>query len=151
MPASPNNDRSIPSQVDRNASADGRASGFRAGPRPYFGRASREINLGEVLAEFLQTEGIAEAVEQGAHKKGLAIDIRRIMQAKGVSEAALARLLGTSRTAVRRILDPQEHGTRLDSLVRLSAALGYTIDIRLIAAQGRRPNNRRRSNARRAA
>jgi antitoxin HicB len=108
-------------------------------------------HVGSDFAEFLQTEGIADAVEQGAHKKALAIDIRRIMQVKGVSEAALARRLGTSRTAVRRILDPQEHGTRLDSLVRLSAALGYTIDIRLVAAERRRPNDRRRSNTRRAA
>jgi antitoxin component HigA of HigAB toxin-antitoxin module len=107
-------------------------------------------HVGSDFAEFLQTEGIADAVEQGAHKKALAIDIRRIMQVKGVSEAALARRLG-SRTAVRRILDPQEHGTRLDSLVRLSAALGYTIDIRLVAAERRRPNDRRRSNTRRAA
>jgi len=107
-------------------------------------------HVGSDFAEFLQTEGIADVVEQGAHKT-LAINIRRIMQVKGVSEAALARRLGTSRTAVRRILDPQEHGTRLDSLVRLSAALGYTIDIRLVAADGRRPNDRRRSNTRRAA
>jgi antitoxin HicB len=108
-------------------------------------------HLGSDFSEFLETEGIAGAVERGAHKKALAIDIRRIMETKGISEAALARRLGTSRTAVRRMLDPQEHGTRLDSLVRLSAGLGYTIDIRLVAAQRRPRNNRRRSNTRRAA
>jgi antitoxin HicB len=107
-------------------------------------------HVGSDFVEFLRTEGIADEVEQGAQKKVLAIDIRRIMQAKGVSEAALARDMGTSRTAIRRILDPQEQGTRLDSLVRLSAALGYALDIRLVAAPVR-SKGRRRSSARRAA
>ncbi len=108
-------------------------------------------HVGSDFGEFLQTEGIAHEVEQGAHKKALAIDIRRIMEAKRVSEAALARRLGTSRTAIRRMLDPQEHGTRLDSLVRLSAALGYALDIRLVAVPVRRSKGGRHGNARRAA
>jgi len=108
-------------------------------------------HVGSDLAEFLDAEGIAEEVEHGAHKKVLAIDIRRIMLAKRISEAALARQLGTSRTAIRRMLDPQEHGTRLDSLVRLSAALGYALDIRLVPAPVRRSKGRRHSTARRAA
>lgn len=108
-------------------------------------------HVGSDFAEFLRAEGIVNAVEQGAHKKMLAIDLRRIMQTKGISEAALARQLGTSRTAIRRILDPQEHGTRLDSLVRVSTALGCTLDIRLVAAPITRSKGRRHANARRAA
>ena len=89
-------------------------------------------HIGSDFDSFLREEGMFEAVEQGARKKGLAIDLRRIMRAQRVSEAELARRMGTSRTAVRRILDPRQHGTQLDSLARLAGALGYALDIRVL-------------------
>ena len=105
----------------------------------------RNKHIGSSFDGFLREEGIFDIVEQGAREIGLAIELRKVMRRKRVSEAELARRLKTSRSAVRRILDPSQHGTRLDSLVRAAGALGGTLDIgvRAVAKPARRRSNKR--------
>jgi antitoxin HicB len=108
-------------------------------------------HIGSSFDDFLREEGILEEVERGARKQQLAIDLRKVMRAKRVSEAEVARRMKTSRSAVRRILDPTEHGTRLDSLVRLAGALGCALDIRVTAGSKTRNKASPRAGAKRAA
>ena len=89
----------------------------------------RNKHIGSSFDEFLREEGILDVVEQGAREIGLAIELRKIMRRKRVSEAELARRLKTSQRVVRRVLDPSQSGTRLDSLARLARALGCALDI----------------------
>jgi hypothetical protein len=107
--------------------------------------------IGSDFDDFLREEGILEEVEQGARKSQLAIDLRKVMRRKRVSEAELARRMKTSRSAVRRILDPTEDGTRLDSLVRMAGALGCALEIKVRSAPAPARRKAGRTGARRAA
>ncbi len=108
-------------------------------------------HIGSSFDDFLREEGIFEEVEKGARKIGLAINLRKIMRRKRVTEAEVARRMKTSRSAVRRMLDPSEHGTRLDSLVRLAGALGCALDIKVVVASKTRNRTSTKAGAKRAA
>ena len=99
----------------------------------------RNKHIGSDFDDFLREEGLLEEVEQGARKIGLAIELRKVMRRKRVSEAELARRLRTSRSAVRRILDPTQHDPRLDLLERVAAALGCALDIKVLAPRPKKP------------
>lgn len=92
----------------------------------------RNKHIGSDFDDFLRAEGLLEEVEQGARKIGLAIELRKVMRKKRVSEAELARRLRTSRSAVRRILDPTQHDPRLDLLERVAGALDCALDIKVL-------------------
>jgi antitoxin HicB len=54
--------------------------------------------------------------------------LRAAMREEGVSNAALARRLGVSEAAVRRLVDP-DHASRLDGIVAALSALGHHLVI----------------------
>jgi len=54
--------------------------------------------------------------------------LRAAMREEGVSNVALARRLGISEGAVRRLVDP-DHASRLDGVVAALAALGHSLII----------------------
>lgn len=54
--------------------------------------------------------------------------LRAAMRAEGVSNVALARRLGISEAAVRRLVDP-DHTSRLDRVVTALAAMGHSLII----------------------
>ena len=68
-----------------------------------------------------------------------AFTIKRVLSAKlnaqirrrKTSKAALARELGTSRTAVDRVLDPKNTSITLRTLVKTASRLGYEINLTL--------------------
>jgi transcriptional regulator with XRE-family HTH domain len=94
----------------------------------------RNKHIGSNFDDFLSEEGLLGEVEQGARKIGLAIELRKVMKRKRVTEAELARRLRTTRSVVRRILEPGEHEPRLDLLERVAVALGCALDVKVRAA-----------------
>ena len=108
----------------------------------------RNKHLGSNFDDFLRDEGLLEEVEEGARRIGLAIELRKAMKRKRVTEAELARRMKTTRRAVHRILDPSQHPTSLESLVRVAGALGCVLDVKVLPTP-RKPT--KRSTLRRAA
>ena len=71
-----------------------------------------------------QTERDAFSIKRVLSEK-LNIQIKR----REISKAALARKLGTSRSAVDRVLDPKNTSITLRTLVRVANNLGYKINL----------------------
>jgi antitoxin HicB len=92
--------------------------------------------------------GELEEVRALTRKKIVADTLRKVMKAKKVTPAEMARRMKTSRPTVYRLLDPAESGATLDTLERASRALGLDLEIRFVA---QRRHSKTRHSTKRAA
>ena len=86
---------------------------------------------GSSVEEFLREEGIYETASARAIKEVLAWQIEREMERQGISKVEMARLMRTSRSALDRLLDPDNESVTLGTLVRAAAALGSDLGVAL--------------------
>jgi antitoxin HicB len=97
--------------------------------------------VGQDFDEFLQQDGIASDVEALAVKKVLIA----LLEGVGITQAELAKRLRTSRTQVRRLLDPENTSITLATLQRAADVTGHRLVIsfkslkkhRAVASSGR--------------
>lgn len=88
-------------------------------------------HIGSSLESFLEEKGLKDDVELRAQKEILAEQIRDAMDRNGVTFAALAAAMGTSRTVVYRLVDPADTGVTLETLSRVARALGLGLKVSL--------------------
>lgn len=62
----------------------------------------------------------------------LTIDAMKLVQESGLSKHELIRRLKTSPSQLYRLLDPANYKKSVDEMLRLLAALGYRVDMKLI-------------------
>ena len=86
---------------------------------------------GSDFDEFLREEGILEEVEALAAKRLIAHELGQIMAKERLSKAALARRMGTSRSQVDRLLDPDNESVTLATLAKAAAAVGQRLRVSL--------------------
>src|SRR5579883_2762222 len=98
------------------------------------GKARRHEPLGETLEEFLEEQGIRDEVYEHAIKAVLAWQLAEAMRRQNLTKKALAEKLGTSRTEIYRVLDPQNEAVSLGTLKRAAAALGKRLKLDLVDA-----------------
>jgi antitoxin HicB len=79
--------------------------------------------------EYLREEGVYGEVEASAMKQMIASALAQRMERLDMSVTELARLLGTSRAAVNRVLDPLNTSLTLTTLTETAAALGCRVRI----------------------
>lgn len=96
-------------------------------------------HTGSSFESFLEEKGIKAEAELRAQKEILAEQIREAMDRMGVTFSALASSMGTSRTVVYRLLDPQDTGVTLETLSRVAHALGLGLKVSLARAPSRGP------------
>jgi DNA-binding XRE family transcriptional regulator len=60
--------------------------------------------------------------------------IRELRESAGLSQRAMARLVGTSASAICRLEDADYEGHSLSMLRRIASALGKRVEIRFVAA-----------------
>jgi len=89
------------------------------------------IHRGSDFDDFLREEGILEECEAVAIKRLVARELEKEMEKKNITQTEMAKKLKTSRTAVRRLLDPNNHSVTLITLNRLAHALGRNLEVRL--------------------
>jgi antitoxin HicB len=94
--------------------------------------AKTNIHTGSSFDEFLKQDGIYEEVTAKALKRALAEQLEEAMAAKDINKSAMAKKMETSRSQVDRLLDPENLKIQFDSLVRAAAALGKSVEIRLV-------------------
>lgn len=87
-------------------------------------------HIGSDFDDFLRQEGIIEEVETAAIKKVIAYELQLEMEKHNITLTEMAKRLRTSRTAVRRLLDPNNLSLTLLTLNRLAHALGKKLEIR---------------------
>jgi antitoxin HicB len=93
---------------------------------------AKKINphLGSSLDEFLETEGVRGEFEARAVKEVIAWQLQNAMQEQSISKARMAPMMGTSRTQLNRLLDPDQDVT-LSTLNRAATMVGRTLRLEL--------------------
>ena len=71
-------------------------------------------------------DGITHAM---AVKRELATEIERCMRSEGLSKPRMAQRMGTSRSQLDRVLDPEYVTIQLDTLMKAARALGQNVKI----------------------
>ncbi len=82
-------------------------------------------HVGQDFDEFLAEEGIAGVVEARAIKKVVVA----LLKKSGTTQVELAEHLHTSRTQVRRLLDPDNTSITLSTLQRAADVAGHHLDL----------------------
>ncbi len=90
-------------------------------------------HLGSRFDEFLDEEDVRAEAEAIAVKRVLAFRLQALMKKQKITKAQLAKRMGTSRSALDRLLDPENASVTLLTLERAAKALGKSIKIELAA------------------
>jgi len=88
-------------------------------------------NIGSDFDEFLEEEGILEDVTAVAVKRFIAFQLVAKMDEANLSKAEMARRMETSRSALDRLLDPDNASVTLQTLQSAVRALGGRLKIEL--------------------
>jgi antitoxin HicB len=88
-------------------------------------------NVGGNFDAFLEEEGLLEDVTVIAVKRYIAYQLTAKMQAEDLSKAELARRMETSRSALDRLLDPENSSVTLQTLQSAAQALGGRLKVEL--------------------
>jgi len=89
-------------------------------------------NIGSNLDDFLQEEGILAEVERAAIKEVVANQILNLMSEQKISKVEMSRRMGTSRSALDRLLDPSNVSVSLKTLDKAASSLGRKLNIQLV-------------------
>jgi ribosome-binding protein aMBF1 (putative translation factor) len=84
------------------------------------------------LDDFLTQEGKREEFEAAAVKEVLAWQIGEAMKARKLSQSSLAQRMRTSRSQVRRLLDPTDGNVTLNTLQRAAKIVGRSLRLELV-------------------
>lgn len=84
------------------------------------------------LDDFLDKEGILAETEAVAIKEVIAWQLRQAMTEAGISQRVLAERMGTSRTQIARLLNPEDGNVTLSTLQRAAKMIGRQLRVELI-------------------
>jgi predicted XRE-type DNA-binding protein len=86
---------------------------------------------GSNFEDFLKDEGIFEECNAEAVKRVIAFQLEKELKKQKMSKSQFAKRMGTSRSAVDRLLDPKRTCS-LKSLVTAVSVLGKTLEVRMV-------------------
>jgi predicted XRE-type DNA-binding protein len=82
------------------------------------------------------TRAVASAPSQAiAVKRALALQFEQAMNENRLTKAEMARRMGTSRSQLNRLLDPDSDSVTLDALSRAAEAVGRLVKVELVEAR----------------
>ena len=90
-------------------------------------------HIGSRLDDFLEREGVLAEAEAVAVKRVIVYQIEELMRERQLTKTELANRMGTSRSALERLLDPDNPSVTLLTLERAARALGKNIKVELAA------------------
>ena len=88
-------------------------------------------HIGSNFDDFLQEEGILAEVESAAIKEVIAKRILQLMNEQKMSKIQMSQRMGTSRSALDRLLNPKNTSLSLRTLSMAALSLGKRININL--------------------
>lgn len=74
-----------------------------------------------------------EATTEATIKRVLARELEQLMSSEGLTKAALARRVGTSRWSLYCLLDADNDAVTLGTLQKAAQAVGRRVELRLVA------------------
>src|ERR1700690_3978963 len=89
---------------------------------------------GSSLYIFLEEEGILDEVEAAAIKRVIAWQLAEAMSAGKVSKKTMAERMGTSRSQLDRLLDPENSAVHLQTIAKAARALGKRLKVEMVDA-----------------
>jgi hypothetical protein len=89
-------------------------------------------HVGSSFDDFLEEEGILAEVSALALKRVLAWQIAQAMELQGFNKASMADAMNTSRSALDRLLDPENIAVTLKTMDRAATVLGKQLRIELV-------------------
>jgi antitoxin HicB len=94
--------------------------------------------LGSSFDEFLRSEGLYEEVTTLAWKRVLSWEVTEAMRMQGISKSEMAKRMGTSRSQLERLLDPDNPNVLLETVQKAAVAVGKQLTIGLTDAHAQR-------------
>jgi antitoxin HicB len=89
-------------------------------------------HIGSSFDDFLKENGIYEEVTARAIKRVIVRQLGALMQDEGLTKAALAKRMRTSRAQLDRLLDPENESVTLGTLTRAAHAVGRQLRMELV-------------------
>jgi len=103
------------------------------GSQSQFGEMSMSKRIGSKFDIFLDEEGLLAEAEAVAAKRVIAFQLRELIKKQKLTKVQLAKRMKTSRSALERLLGPDNVSVTLLTLERAARALGNSIRIKLAA------------------
>jgi antitoxin HicB len=91
-------------------------------------------HTGSTFESFLEEEGILDEVDTVAIKRVLARQLSEAMKAGNLTKKAMAERIGTSRSQLDRLLDPENGAVHLQTITRAARAVGKRLRIEVVDA-----------------
>jgi antitoxin HicB len=95
-------------------------------------KSKQNSHIGSAFDDFLEEEGLLSEANTVAIKRVLAWKISQKMAEKGMTKASMAAAMGTSRSALDRLLDPENTSVTLNTLDRAAAVTGMRLQLSLV-------------------
>lgn len=89
-------------------------------------------HVGSNFDDLLAEDDLLTEVEAVAIKRVLAFQLEQEMKRTGLTKTELAARMDTSRSAVDRLLDPENHAVTLRTLERAAGVLGKRLRLELV-------------------
>jgi len=90
-------------------------------------------HIGSNFDDFLREDGLLADVEAVAIKRAVVLQLAALMKKQRITKAELAKRMQTSRSALDRLLDPENGSVTLQTLERAAEALGKRLRIEFAA------------------
>lgn len=88
--------------------------------------------VGSSLDDLLAEDGTLEIVKARALKRVIAWQLSQAMESRNLTKTEMSERMGTSRTAVDRLLDPANGSVTLLTLEKAASAVGKRLRIELV-------------------
>lgn len=86
---------------------------------------------GSTFDSFLEEEGIRDEVDAVAIKRVIAWQLAEAMKASKISKKAMAQRIGTSRSQLDRLLDPENSSVQLQTIAKAARAVGKRLRVEM--------------------
>ncbi len=91
-------------------------------------------HTGSSFENFLEQEGILEEVDAVAIKRVIAWQLSEAMRTEKISKRVMAERIGTSRSQLDRLLDPENSSVHLQTIAKAARAVGKRLRIEMVDA-----------------
>lgn len=92
----------------------------------------RRVDDLSTLDDVLKDDGVFDDFQAQAIKEVLAWQLEQAMKARKLSRKGLAEAMGTSRSQVGRLLDPNDGNVTLNTLQRAARMVGRKVRLELV-------------------
>jgi len=89
-------------------------------------------HIGSGFDDFLEEEGLLAETQAEASKRVIAWQIQEYLRVSGTNKTSFAKRLGTSRSQLDRLLDPENTSLNLKTLSNAAEAMGKHLELRLV-------------------